>query len=75
MSTNGAVFFRDELYVGESFSGLDVGLEPVDALHARAWYRDVEPGLLEALPDVAISCFDHAAISQMRRAIRTRIAA
>ena len=49
VSTKVAVFFRDERYVGESFRRLEVGLEPVDALHVRAWYRDIDLGLLETL--------------------------
>ena len=72
ISTKGAVFFLHEVYVGESFRGLEVGLKPVDALHVRAWYRDVDLGLLETLPDVAISCFDCSSLSQMRRAVRAR---
>ena len=74
VSTKVAVFFRDELYVGDSSGGLEVGREPVDALHVRAWYRDVDLGLLEALPDVELSCFDRASRSQMRRASGARTA-
>ena len=58
VSADGAVFFRDERYVGESFRGVEVGLEPVDALLVRAWYRDVDLGPLETLPNVDVSCFD-----------------
>jgi len=58
VSAKGAVFFRDEIYVGEALGGLQVGLEPVDAMHVRAWYRDVDLGVLETLPDVHVSCFD-----------------
>jgi transposase InsO family protein len=60
--SDGDMCFRSErLYVGQAFSGLDVGIEVVDALHIRAWFRDVDLGLIETIPQVADSCFEEAA--------------
>jgi hypothetical protein len=64
----GAVFFRDEFYLGAALGGLEVGLEPVDALHVRAWYRDVDLGVIETLPEVDLSCFLQREKSRERRA-------
>lgn len=60
--SDGDMCFRSErLYVGQAFSGLEVGIEVVDAFHVRVWFRDVDLGLIETIPQVADSCFDEVA--------------
>lgn len=72
----GDVYVRNDcIYIGEALAGLEVGLETVDALHVRAWYRDVDLGTLETVPDVDVSCFDPPVRRQTRRASRPRSAA
>ena len=60
--SNGSFRFRnDELPLGEVFAGYEVGV--VDALRVRVWFRDVDLGLVETLPDVDVSCVEDAARS------------
>jgi len=55
----GRIAFRnDRVFVGEALAGYEVGIEVVDAMHVRAWFRDVDLGVLETLPEVDVSCFD-----------------
>ena len=41
----------DTLYVGLAFRGQHVGFEPQDGLRWRLWFRDIDLGLIEMLPD------------------------
>lgn len=67
--SDGHVSFRsDRIFVGEAVSGYEIGLEVLDAMRVRAWFRDVDLGVLETLPDVDISCFDRVATNRTRRA-------
>jgi len=60
--SDGGVSFRSEsLYVSQALGGLEVGIEVVDAFHIRAWFRDVDLGLIETIPQVADSCFEQVA--------------
>ena len=66
---DGQVSFRsDRVFVSEALGSHDVGLEPLDAMHVRAWFRDVDLGVLETVPDVDASCFDVIATKRLRRA-------
>jgi transposase InsO family protein len=68
-SDGGVTFRNDKLFIGEAFAGHDVALEVLDAMRIRAWFRDVDLGVLETVPDVDISCFDKAtAANRTRRA-------
>jgi len=59
VSAKGAIFYRhDEVYVGEVFGGHEVGIEVIDTMRVRIWYRDVDLGAFETLPDVDAACFD-----------------
>ncbi len=65
---DGSLSFRgDRIFVSEAVAGHDVGLEVLDALRVRVWFRDVDLGVLEMLPDASASCFDHAAAEGRKR--------
>lgn len=69
VTKDGDVSFRgDRFYVGTAFGGLEVGLELVDALHVRVWFRDVDLGLIETLPEVDVSNFGWPQTTRKRRA-------
>jgi putative transposase len=40
----------EEYFVSTSLDGYQVGLQPIDALHRRAWFYDVDLGLIELAP-------------------------
>jgi hypothetical protein len=61
-------FPHDDIFVGEALAGQDVGIEVVDALRVRAWFRDIDLGVLETLPEVDVSCFEQPPPSRKRRA-------
>jgi len=48
--------------------GHEVGLEVLDAMRVRAWFRDVDLGVLETLPEGDVSCFDRVVASRRRGA-------
>lgn len=65
---DGDVNFRgDRVFVSTALGGHDVGLEVLDAMRVRAWFRDVDLGVLETLPDVDVSCFDRIATKRTTR--------
>ena len=67
--SGGTVSFRnDKVFVGEALTGHEVGLEVIDAMRVRAWFRDVDLGIVETLPDVDVSYFDRATVTRRRRA-------
>jgi transposase InsO family protein len=67
--SDGDVGFRnDRIFVGAGLAGHEVGLEVLDAMRIRAWFRGVDLGVLETLPDVDVSCFDRGATNRTRRA-------
>jgi putative transposase len=67
VNTSGDVSFQsDVLYVGQALAGLEVGLELIDALRVRAWFRDVDLGLIETIPHVSDSCFEEVLIRRKR---------
>jgi len=49
---------NDTVFVGNVFAEHYIGVELVDARHVRAWFRDVDLGLIETAPDVDDSCFE-----------------
>jgi putative transposase len=65
--SDGDMCFRSErLYVGQALTGLEVGIEIVDALRIRVWFRDVDLGLIETTPQVADSWFENVAARHRR---------
>jgi putative transposase len=71
--SDGSFSFRGErLHAGQSFARYELGLEVVDAMRLRVWFRDVDLGLIETTPDVPASCFDRVATGARRRARRSR---
>lgn len=67
--SDGDVGFRsDKVFISEALAGHEVGLEVIDAMHVRAWFRDLDLGVLETIPEVDISCFDRVVESRRRRA-------
>lgn len=66
---NGEFRFRnDDLQLGESFAGQEVGIEVVDAMRVRAWFRDVDLGLVDTLPEVDVACFEPRITKRTKRA-------
>ena len=65
--SSGAVNFRsEEINVGMVFAGYRVGIEVVDGMHIRAWYRHVDLGLIETTPQVDEALFDEPKPSSRR---------
>jgi hypothetical protein len=57
--SDGSIHLRnDRLFISEALAGCEIGLEAVDAMRVRAWFRDINLGVLETLPDVDVSCFE-----------------
>lgn len=55
----GKFAWRGEQYpLGLPFSGMKVGIELVDALHVRAWFRDIDLGLVEIIPDASPAAYE-----------------
>lgn len=51
VNTNGHVRIAAEFcFISAALRGYHVGLQPVDALHWRAWFYDVDLGLVEVAP-------------------------
>lgn len=64
---DGSLCFRnDRISLSSAIAGHHVGLEVLDAVRIRAWFRDVDLGLLEMLPEVDVSCFDRIAARKRR---------
>ncbi len=40
----------EQYFVSGALGGYQIGLEPIDALHWRAWFYDVELGVIESAP-------------------------
>ncbi len=64
-----AGFRKDRLFVSSALAGLEVGIEIVDAMHVRAWFRDVDLGVIETVPDVNESCFEQLVTRRRMRAV------
>ncbi len=68
---DGSLSFRGErVFVSDAVAGHAIGLEPIDALRFRAWFRDVDLGELEMLADVSDSRCGR--ITESRRASSSR---
>jgi putative transposase len=50
--------------LGRPFVGMKVGIEVVDPLHVRAWFRDVDLGLIEVVPDVSPGTYEQASLAR-----------
>jgi len=74
VSSNGRIAFKEETYfLSQPLAGFDVAIEVTDALHLRAWYRDLDLGLIEIVPDADDASFDLStkrAHEQLRRRSR-----
>lgn len=57
-------FRHDRCFVGAAFTGLEIGIEVVDAMRVRGWLHDIDLGVVETLPAVDTACFD---VSPVRR--------
>jgi putative transposase len=67
--SNGQVRFRnDDLFVGEVFGGYEVGIEVVAPMRIRVWFRDVDLGEIETVPEVDVACFDRSSLTRNKRA-------
>lgn len=65
--SDGSLCFRnDRIFLSSAIAGHHVGLEVLDAVRVRAWFRDVDLGVLEMLPEVDVSCFDRIVASKRR---------
>jgi len=55
---DGTLFWCGSAYfLSGSLRGLGVGVQPLDLLHVRVWYRDLDLGTLEILPAVPESAY------------------
>jgi transposase InsO family protein len=64
----GMMYFRgDPCRVGQSFAGLELGIEVIDALRVRLWLHDVDLGSIETLPAVDDSCFEQPVFRRRTR--------
>jgi putative transposase len=45
-------------FLGKAFEKNTVAIEPVDPLHVRVWFRDIDLGLLEVTPDVNDAAYE-----------------
>lgn len=64
VSKNGRISIGDETYfVSQSLTGFEVGIEQVDSMHVRAWFHNVDLGLIEIVPEVDSR---HCAIAAQR---------
>lgn len=53
VNRHGSIYFAGGHYfVSQSLRGQDVGVELVDALHARVWFRGLDLGTLEIEPEI-----------------------
>lgn len=69
VDSSGDVSFQsDSLFVGEALGGCEVGLEVVDAFRVRAWFRDIDLGLIETIPQVSQACFEERPTNSRTRA-------
>lgn len=57
----------DNYFVSQSLAGHDVGLEEVNGLSVRVWFRDVDLGVVEIVPEVDARHFDLVAERIKRR--------
>lgn len=70
VSPNGIFKLAGERYfLATPLAGHDVALEVVDDSHVRAWFRDLDLGKIEILPDVSNVAFD---LLKARRSSRKR---
>ena len=65
---NGTFKLDEERYfLSTALRGHDVGVELVDALHVRAWFNEIDLGLVEIVPDVTPRTFDLLDARRSRR--------
>ena len=65
---NGAFKLGAERYfLSTALRGHNVGIELVDALHVRAWFNEIDLGLVEIVPDVTLRTFDLLDARRSRR--------
>lgn len=61
-------FRRERIFVSEALAGHVVGLEPVDGLCVRLWFRELDLGVVETTAAVEVSSFDRIATARKRLA-------
>ena len=59
-------------FLSTSLRGMDIGIQPVDVLHVRAWFRELDLGLVAVAP--AVSDDAYAQSPQTRRRSTSRVA-
>jgi transposase InsO family protein len=66
VDASGHAYWQGErCYVGTAFAGHRVGFEPLEGLRWKLWFRDVDLGLIELLPE----WFDQVALGDMKVAV------
>ena len=51
---------EDEYFLSGSLVGHHVGIELLDDFHVKAWFRDLDLGVIEVEPQVDDQIFDRA---------------
>ncbi len=66
-------FRKDGCYLSESLAGLEIGIEVVDEFRVRAWFHDVDLGLVETLPGADDACFEGVGDPRVRPSRRSQL--
>jgi transposase InsO family protein len=57
-------------FLSTSLRGLHVGIQHVDVLHVRAWFRELDLGTLEIAPNVRDAAYEQGPITKRRKTSR-----
>jgi transposase InsO family protein len=57
-------------FLSTSLRGLHVGVQHVDVLHVRVWFREIDLGLVEIAPSVSDAAYDQPTNNKRRNASR-----
>ncbi len=68
VARNGCICLHsDEHFISASLGGYQVGLEPVDPMHLRVWFYELDLGTIEVVPDLPLEAASMASCSSASR--------
>ncbi len=68
VSPNGCARLHcDPLFISTSLAGYHVGLEPIDPLHMRVWFYELDLGTIEIVPELPFAAASSASCSSASR--------